>query len=183
MTLLLVWKHRGQHRAAENGRGAEDRCQDVSHRRTCSSRRRCPCEAGRGRAARVPAPHPLGECRPRRLSRTDQPFRRRRQCTRGTARCLAPRRARQADPHLSRDQAEEELAAARACGAEPIFTIEPKYPAALAALEAPPPMLYIKGRTELLNRPAVAIVGSRESSAAGAKLARHFATGLGERVM
>lgn len=78
-----------------------------------------------------------------------------------------------------RDAAEAELEAARCCGAVPVFTIEPNYPAALAALEAPPPMLYIKGRVELLNRPAVAIVGSRESSAAGAKLARHFAQGLG----
>lgn len=81
---------------------------------------------------------------------------------------------------LPRQQAEIELAAAARCGAEPVFTIEPGYPAVLAALEAPPPMLYVKGRTELLNRAAIAIVGSRESSAAGAKLARHFAVGLGE---
>lgn len=78
-----------------------------------------------------------------------------------------------------RDTAEAELEAARRCGAIPVFTIEPNYPAALAALEAPPPMLYIKGRAELLNRACIAIVGSRESSASGAKLARHFAMQLG----
>lgn len=71
--------------------------------------------------------------------------------------------------------AEAELATARACGAEPIFTIEPNYPGPLAALEAPPPMLYVKGRPELLNRPSIAIVGSRDSSAAGMKLASGFA--------
>lgn len=71
--------------------------------------------------------------------------------------------------------AEAELAAARHCGAMPVFTIEPNYPAPLAALEAPPPMLYIKGRPELLNRPSIAIVGSRDSSAAGMKLASGFA--------
>ncbi len=76
--------------------------------------------------------------------------------------------------------AEHELSRARKIGAEPVFTIEPGYPAALAALDTPPPLLYIKGRSELLNRPALAIVGSRESSAAGAKLARQFAHAIGE---
>lgn len=77
-------------------------------------------------------------------------------------------------------QAKAELEAAQACGAQPIFTIEPNYPARLAMLDAPPPLLYVKGRAGLLNAPGVAIVGSRESSAAGVKLARHFAKGLGD---
>ncbi len=77
-------------------------------------------------------------------------------------------------------QAKAELEAAQACGAQPIFTIEPNYPARLAMLDAPPPLLYVKGRACLLNAPSVAIVGSRESSAAGVKLARHFAKGLGD---
>jgi DNA processing protein len=75
----------------------------------------------------------------------------------------------------SPDAAEAELARARAAGAQPLFTIEPGYPAALAALDAPPPLLYVKGRPELLNRAVIAIVGSRQCSAAGSKLARHFA--------
>jgi len=78
-----------------------------------------------------------------------------------------------------REKAESELEAAERCGAHPVFTIEPDYPAALAALDAPPPMLYVKGRSALLNRASIAIVGSRESSAAGVKLARQFASGLG----
>lgn len=73
------------------------------------------------------------------------------------------------------DAAEAELDRARAAGAQPLFTIEPGYPAALAALEAPPPLLYVKGRPELLNRAVIAVVGSRQCSAAGGKLARHFA--------
>ncbi|MEZ5900484.1 MAG: DNA-processing protein DprA [Hyphomicrobiaceae bacterium] len=80
----------------------------------------------------------------------------------------------------SEHQASAELEAAQACGATPIFTIEPNYPARLAMLDAPPPLLYVKGRAQLLNAPSVAIVGSRESSAAGIKLARHFANGLGD---
>jgi DNA processing protein len=78
----------------------------------------------------------------------------------------------------SRANAEAELERARAAGAEPLFTIEPGYPIPLAVLDAPPPLLYVKGRRELLNRPIIAIVGSRQCSAAGAKLARHFASEL-----
>ncbi len=77
-------------------------------------------------------------------------------------------------------EAEAELGAAKKVGAVPVFTIEPGYPAALAVIDAPPPMLYVKGRTELLNRPAVAIVGSRHASAAGLKLSRLFARELAE---
>lgn len=79
-------------------------------------------------------------------------------------------RARAIKPCALED-AEAELERAAKAGATPVFTIEPGYPAALAATEAPPPLLYVKGRAELLNRPAVAIVGSRQCSAAGAKLA------------
>jgi DNA processing protein len=76
--------------------------------------------------------------------------------------------------------AEAELDAARRAGAHPVFTIEPGYPPALAAVEAPPPMLYVKGDLSVLARPMLAIVGSRDASAAGRKLARTFAGALGE---
>lgn len=80
----------------------------------------------------------------------------------------------------SEDDAEKELEAASRTGAVSLFTIEPNYPALLARIDAPPPMLYVKGRRELLNVPAVAIVGSRQCSAAGAQLARGFANDLGQ---
>ncbi len=76
--------------------------------------------------------------------------------------------------------AEAELGAAQRAGATLLFTIEPGYPAALAAVDAPPPMLYIKGRAELLARPAVAIVGSRNASAAGLKISRMFGNELSD---
>lgn len=75
--------------------------------------------------------------------------------------------------------AEKELAAADRISAKPIFTIEPGYPAALAATGVPPPLLYVKGNVELLQKPTVAIVGSRQASAAGHKLARQFAAEIG----
>lgn len=76
-------------------------------------------------------------------------------------------------------RAEAELTAAARIGATPLFTIEPGYPPALAALDAPPPLLYVKGDRMLLTRPTVAIVGARNASAAGQKLARTFASRIG----
>ncbi len=74
--------------------------------------------------------------------------------------------------------AESELEAAHRAGATPLFTIEAGYPAHLAHVEAPPPVVYVKGNTRLLQRPMIAIVGSRLASAAGIKMARHMAKEL-----
>ncbi|HUS97646.1 MAG TPA: DNA-processing protein DprA [Hyphomicrobiaceae bacterium] len=79
----------------------------------------------------------------------------------------------------SRRDAEHELVAARAIGATPLFTIEPGYPRPLASLDQPPPLIYVKGRVELLGMPAIALVGSRRCSAAGQAMARQLATRLG----
>jgi DNA processing protein len=78
-----------------------------------------------------------------------------------------------------RDRAEAELDAADALGMESVFTVEPGYPPTLAHIEQPPPMLYVRGRNDLLHRPAVAIVGSRDASSAGLAITRTFASGLG----
>jgi DNA processing protein len=75
----------------------------------------------------------------------------------------------------SAEDAEAELRAADRIGTRPIFTIEPNYPIALAAIDAPPPLVYVKGRADLLAGPCVAIVGSRHASAAGMKVSRMFA--------
>ena len=86
---------------------------------------------------------------------------------------------RQALRICPRNVAEAELEAADRIGARPLFTIEPGYPPALAAVDAPPPLLYVKGNAGHLTRPMVAIVGARNGSAAGQKLARLFASHLG----
>jgi DNA processing protein len=78
-----------------------------------------------------------------------------------------------------RDVAEAELAAAAKAGARPLFTIEPGYPAALAHVDVPPPLLYVKGRADVLARPAVGVVGSRNASAAGQRFTRQIAAALG----
>jgi DNA processing protein len=77
-------------------------------------------------------------------------------------------------------RAEAELEAARRQQARPLFTIEPGYPAALAHLPVPPPLLYAKGRLELLQADALAIVGARNASAAGLAMTRLIASHVGE---
>ncbi len=75
--------------------------------------------------------------------------------------------------------AEAELDKAQNLGITLLFTIEPGYPMPLAAVSHPPPLLYIKGNVDVLARKALAIVGARKCSAAGAALTRQIATDLG----
>jgi DNA processing protein len=54
------------------------------------------------------------------------------------------------------------------------------YPQLLLQTADPPPLLYVKGRLDLLNRPALAIVGSRNATAQGTENATDFARALSE---
>ena len=54
------------------------------------------------------------------------------------------------------------------------------YPQRLLQLPDPPPRLFVKGRLELLSRPALAIVGSRNASAQGVANAEAFAKVLSD---
>jgi DNA processing protein len=58
---------------------------------------------------------------------------------------------------------------------------EPSYPPLLVQVEAPPPLLYVKGAGQVWDRPAVAVVGSRQASAAGLKFAAEISADLGRR--
>ena len=73
-----------------------------------------------------------------------------------------------------------EIAAARTAGARYLFHDAADYPAALAALDTAPPILLWRGDLALGAKPAVAIVGARNASAAAVKLARQFAGELAE---
>lgn len=55
---------------------------------------------------------------------------------------------------------------------------DPRYPPALAAIPDPPLLLYAAGRVELLARPLVAVVGSRNASVQGRLDAASFAAAL-----
>ena len=54
------------------------------------------------------------------------------------------------------------------------------YPRALLEIADPPAVLYAHGRLELLQHPALAIVGSRNASAQGESNAEHFARTLSD---
>lgn len=75
--------------------------------------------------------------------------------------------------------AEAELEAARAMGAHLVALGERGYPPALAQVDAPPPLIYVKGRLELAEIPIVAIDGARNGSAVGQKFTRPIASALG----
>jgi DNA processing protein len=54
------------------------------------------------------------------------------------------------------------------------------YPASLLQLADAPPVLYVKGHSELLNQPGIAIVGSRHATPQGIATARAFALALSD---
>lgn len=54
------------------------------------------------------------------------------------------------------------------------------YPKLLLQIPDPPPLLYVKGNPELLNRFSVAVVGSRNASAQGTSNAENFAHALSD---
>lgn len=54
------------------------------------------------------------------------------------------------------------------------------YPASLLTIPDPPPLLYAKGRIELLSRASIAIVGSRSATAQGMQNAERFARSLSD---
>ena len=93
---------------------------------------------------------------------------------------LARRAGRTAPPRIpSVGEAEAELAVGAALGAELMCSSDPGFPAALKAIDPPPPVLWALGDRALLNRRAVAIVGARVASAAGCRFARGLASELG----
>ncbi len=54
------------------------------------------------------------------------------------------------------------------------------YPQQLLQIADPPPLLYVKGNADLLDRPALAIVGSRNATAQGVANAEAFARALSD---
>ena len=54
------------------------------------------------------------------------------------------------------------------------------YPRALLQIPDPPPLLYVKGRVDLIDRPALAIVGSRNATPQGVATAESFAKALSD---
>ncbi len=76
-------------------------------------------------------------------------------------------------------EAEAELRAASKAGARFVGIGEPDYPPLLKRMDNPPPLLAVKGTTAVFSLPPVAIVGARNASLAGIKMARMLASDLG----
>lgn len=77
------------------------------------------------------------------------------------------------------ETAEAELELAHKAGASFIAIGEPGYPPMLKRMDNPPPLLAVKGATPVFTLPPVAIVGARNASLAGIKIARQLAMELG----
>src|ERR1700683_4414709 len=110
-----------------------------------------------------------------------------------TTNCGGGRAALNALPELARrggakrpiriasvEEVEKELIAARKLGVRFVALGEPDYPPALQEIDSAPPLLALRGRAEALRKAAVAIVGSRNASAAGLTFAERLARGLGQ---
>ena len=78
-----------------------------------------------------------------------------------------------------KDTAERELARLDEIGAALIAHGEADYPRALGAIEDAPPLIARLGHAHLLERAMVAVVGARNASSNGRRLAGQLAAGLG----
>ena len=76
--------------------------------------------------------------------------------------------------------AEKEMAAVEKTGARLIVRVEADYPPLLAEIDDAPPVITILGNPALAAKPALGIVGARNASLAGRKLAEDFARKIGQ---
>ncbi len=74
-----------------------------------------------------------------------------------------------------------ELRAGADHGATLLAVTDKAYPAALREIPDPPPILWAKGDVSALNRPMIAIVGARNASSLGLRVARAMARDLGQQ--
>ena len=97
--------------------------------------------------------------------------------TAATALDALPRIGELTPPPVAR--IEDELDRAEAMGARLIASSEPDYPPLLAQLDAPPPLLAMRGDPKWLKQRTIALVGSREGSGAALMFAERLAGDLG----
>ncbi|HEV3482668.1 MAG TPA: DNA-processing protein DprA [Candidatus Acidoferrales bacterium] len=77
--------------------------------------------------------------------------------------------------------AARELAQAQAAGCHLVTWDEPEYPARLREIYDPPPLLYVLGKVELLNRHVISIVGARRPTPYGNQMAERLSKDLADR--
>jgi DNA processing protein len=79
----------------------------------------------------------------------------------------------------SRESCARELAAAEKLGARYVAFDEPDYPEGLRHIDAPPPLICLRGDAGFFARPIVAVVGARNASGAGLAFTERLTHGLG----
>jgi len=77
--------------------------------------------------------------------------------------------------------AEKELAQAKQLGCRLLTWDEPEYPRLLREIYDPPPLFYVKGDAALLNRYAIAVVGTRRPTPYGNQMAERLGRDLADR--
>jgi DNA processing protein len=77
--------------------------------------------------------------------------------------------------------AEHALAQASRLDIFPVALFDPSYPALLTCTMDPPPVLWMRGRCDILTRPAVAVVGSRAATPYALQVAGRLAAELAGR--
>ena len=93
---------------------------------------------------------------------------------------LAARGGGRAPKLAPRAAVEREMERVAELGARYVFLGQGLYPPLLAELETAPPALIAKGHLTLLDKPAIAMVGARNASAAACRFARTLAQNLGQ---
>ncbi|MBU2957537.1 DNA-processing protein DprA [Paracoccus sp. 1_MG-2023] len=73
-----------------------------------------------------------------------------------------------------------ELAAGRRAGAVLIRCDDARYPDRLREIDGAPPVLWVRGDPAWLSRDGMAVIGARNASSLGLRMARGMAAGLGE---
>lgn len=81
---------------------------------------------------------------------------------------------------VPRSEAEKEIEAVKKIGARLIARGEPDYPKWLAQVEDAPPIITVLGHAGLLNKPSLGVVGARNASLTGCKIAEDFSGKTGE---
>jgi len=89
--------------------------------------------------------------------------------------------ARAIHTKLAHKEAEAELAQVRTLGCRLLNWSEPEYPQRLLEIYDPPPLLYVRGDINLLNRHSISMVGTRRPTPYGNQIAERLGHDLAER--
>lgn len=101
-----------------------------------------------------------------------------REALRAPASEFSPEAARARTSRQVLGRVERGLRAIEEAGVEVLVETDALYPACIRDLHKPPPLLFARGRLELLERPAVAIVGARRPTSYGRDTTRTLAYGV-----